>query len=105
MNEYKIIYDKLAIVDLRNILFYLFGHYLNYEKAQQFTQEIREKIKILSFSPEMYEQVNDFKNNSIRRMPVKKYLIFYSINKQENIVSIHRILHGGVDISQIAMSD
>lgn len=91
----KIVMLPLAVKDLEDIVDYLAQFYES--TAVQQYDRIVEKIQQLAEFPEMYEvypggQFHQF----YRRMPVDKYLVFYVV--RDDVLEIHRILHGSRDI-------
>lgn len=57
-------------------------------------------------SPETMPERNPFykeepwHSQGLRFLPVKNYLLFYTVNPENSTVSIVRILYGGMDISR-----
>ncbi len=55
-----------------------------------FVKEFEEQVKRLEISPYMYQKVNKESHLEIRRIKIKKYILFYNVIG--NKVFIHRIL-------------
>lgn len=66
--------------------------------AQSLFEEIPKAIKLL----ETFPSRNQIIKNCIRRIRVKRYHIYYSVNEQSKIVSILHILYQGMNITKIA---
>lgn len=54
---------------------------------------IEKNIKDLEVMPERFRKYEKYKEKNIRICRVKKYLIFYNINDDENQVEVVRILY------------
>ena len=63
--------------------------------------EIRDMIDSLDVMPGRFALYDEKKN--IRKLSVRKYNVYYSIDSSSNIVRIYRVLYGGVDIRKVAM--
>ncbi len=85
----------IAVKDLEDIVDYLVQFYES--TAVQQYDRIVEKIRELAEFPEMYEVYHGGQFRQVyRRMPVDKYLVFYVVH--DEVIEIHRILHGSHDI-------
>ena len=63
-------------------------------------EAIREGIRSLSEMPErfaVYENENG-RHRDFRRMIVKKYLVLYQVENANHLVTVVRVLYGGMDI-------
>ncbi len=68
-----------------------------------FTVVIAEKaIKSLSTFPERFKRYegNSALTRNLRVMPVDKYLVFYTVDNDSQVVCIVRILYGARDIDR-----
>ena len=103
--SYSIIYNSDAILDLMYIKAYIKYYKQNPKLADAVEQSIKQAIKLLDFSPKQYAVIGKTKGNQeVRRMPVKKYNVYYSVDDQVNVVTIYNIVYSGVDINQIAIN-
>lgn len=91
----KIVMLPIAAKDLEDIVNYLAQFYES--TAVQQYDRIVGKIQELAEFPEMCEVYPGGQFHQIyRRMPVDNYLVFYVV--RDDVVEIHRILHGSRDI-------
>ena len=91
----KIVMLPIAAKDLEDIVDYLVQFYES--TAVQQYDRLGEKIHELAEFPEMYEVYPGGQFRQVyRRMPVDKYLVFYVV--RDDMIEIHRILHGSRDI-------
>lgn len=97
----KIVYTFKARQDLRAIYEYIADTLLVPDTAQKMTERLMQGARALEFMPErnpLYKE-EPWHSRGVRFLPVKSYLIFYTINTAEDTVSIARIMYGGRDIS------
>lgn len=59
-----------------------------------------DKIVVFPYGNSIYSTKHKL-NNEYRKIKVKKYLIFYTINEENKIITIMRILHEKLDINNI----
>jgi plasmid stabilization system protein ParE len=96
MNQYDISFSKLARYDMDGIYQYLFEQLLTPNAVSKIVDAIEDEINYnLSYMP-YYPLVDDDNLASIgvRRMVVKKYLVFFVIDEEKKIVNVIRIIHG-----------
>ena len=98
-NKFKILYLEISKNDLDQIIEYLLRD--NPASALKILDEIDEGISKLSQFPEIGRLPKDDKLKAFgyRVLIVASYLVFYII--KEDIVEIHRILHGSRDYRYI----
>ncbi len=98
----KVVYTYQARQDLMDIYIYIAYSLLVPETGQRITEQIMEQAKSLASMPERNPLYKDdpWHSRGVRFLPVKNYLIFYTIDPAAEIVSISRILYGGRDISR-----
>lgn len=65
---------------------------------QQITQSPRSLESMPERNP-LYKE-EPWHSQGVRFVPVKNYLLFYTVNSETNTVSIARILYGGMDINR-----
>jgi len=101
--EYNLVISEAAEADLDGI-----ADYISYELKEPITalkqlERIQEAMATLEELPECHSLVQDkyLAAKGIRKLPIDNYLIFYTVNKSTNTVSIVRILHGRRDWESI----
>lgn len=100
---YKLEFLPIAKNDVDNIIYYISNHLKNITAARKLRDLFADSIdKILEFpyGTPTYQQVN-FLRNEYRSFKVKNFLMFYTINEQDRIITIVRVLYQKMDISQI----
>ena len=65
------------------------------QKARRIFEKLDRKLLNLVEFPEMYPIYTDFP--VFRSFVVEDYLVFYTINKQDGIIEIHRLICGRMD--------
>ena len=95
--DYKIDMSPHAKFDLLNITSYITYDLYSPQAAKRLQSKIQDSISILQYSP-LIARSRISKNFyiSIRMLPVKNYLIFYSVSYKT--VTIHRIIHSRQNI-------
>ncbi|MEZ4842981.1 MAG: type II toxin-antitoxin system RelE/ParE family toxin [Saprospiraceae bacterium] len=92
--KYKI--SLLASKALENIWLYTFENW-SIEQADRYFNLIMDEIEFVAQKPESGLEYN-FVSKGYYRTNTKSHLIFYKIDKKNNIVEIIRILHQRMDI-------
>lgn len=102
--HYSVVYSPKAREDLLGI-----GDYIAYIlkaplAADHITKLLREQAKSLSSFPERHPLMENepWKAMNMRRLPVKNYVIFYTVSEPAHMVTIIRIVYGGRDLKGIA---
>ena len=98
----KIVYTHTARQDLREIYEYIAFSLLAADTARSLTERIMADIRSLESFPErnpLYKQ-EPWRSQGLRVLPVKNYLVFYTVKNETETISIARILYGGRDISR-----
>ncbi len=96
----KIVYTFKARQDLRDIYEYIACTLLVPETAGRMTDSIMKKVRTLESMPErnpMYKE-EPWPSQGVRFLPVKSYLVFYTVNFSKETVSVVRIMYAGRDI-------
>lgn len=99
---YCIVYSEQARVDIFCIKVYIKHKINNPNYASKLSDNLKQRIRSLKFSPERFVEI-DINGCQYRRMPVEKYNVYYSVDKENETVTIQRILYGGLDINQVAL--
>ncbi len=87
---------------MREIYDYIASTLLVPDTARSLTDKIMTDIRSLEKIPErnpLYKD-NPWYSQGVRFMPVKNYLVFYTVTNETETVSIARIMYGGRDISK-----
>lgn len=95
MERYRILISSLAEQDLREIVTYISSQLDAPITALKMMELFKNKISSLSNLPERYPLVADERlaRMGYRKLVVKKYLVFFSIIKDEKIIHMERILY------------
>lgn len=91
---YKVYFSDKSREDLSNIHFYISVIENLPDTADRFIDRLVEACDSLSFMPERFKKVGlDIVGlEEIRIYPIKRYLIFYLVNKDNNRVEIIRVI-------------
>lgn len=98
----RIVYTLNARQDLRDIYAYIAYTLLSPDAARNTANQIMKAARSLASMPErnpLYKE-EPWHGQGIRFVPVKNYLVFYTVSAEEDAVSIVRILYGGRDLSR-----
>jgi toxin ParE1/3/4 len=98
----NIVYTVQAQQDLKNIYEYIAYSLLVPDTARSVYQKIIQGAHSLESMPErnpLYKE-EPWRSQGVRFLPVKNYLLFYTVNSETHTVSVARILYGGMDISR-----
>ena len=66
------------------------------QKAKRIFQKLDKILLDLAKHPMMYPIYEYFPD--FRRITIEDYLVFYTVNEKDNIIEIHRLLYGRMDI-------
>jgi len=66
------------------------------QKAKRLFGKLDIKLNNLVDNPELYPIYKDYPE--FRRIVIEDYLVFYSIDKQAEIIEVHRLIAGKMDI-------
>jgi len=99
MVTYKIDVSEPAEEDLRDILRYISSQLSASATAMKMMDTIEETLTKLEYMPERYPLVRDERLATMgyRRLDIKNYTAFFTINKKDKIVDIERILYAKRD--------
>lgn len=99
MAKYKIAVSEPAENDLRDIVRYISAQLSAPITALKMMDIIEETIVGLSDMPKRYPFVSDdrLKAMGYRKLLVKNYIVFFSVDDKSNIVDIERILYARRD--------
>jgi len=98
-DEYRIIVTVPAESDLVDIHRYIAKELYGPASARNIVLEIRKALRTLSFSPQGLPKVRDDRlaARGYRWIGIKNYVAFYTIDEQNKVVNVERILHGRRD--------
>ena len=102
--NYSYSFSSKAMQDLDEILHYMAFDLCSPQSAKNFLEKVYNKIDILRSFPESGAPVdNEFLSIAIelRKIIIDNYLLYYTLNKSENIIIIVRILYGKRNINEI----
>ena len=89
----KLEYISTFYADIANVESYLEEYP---QKAKRIFREMDNKLSNLIDNPELYPIYEDFP--VFRRIVVEDYLVFYAINERANIIEVHRLINGKMDV-------
>ena len=98
----KIVYTLQAQQDLNNIYEYIAYSLPLPDTARNMSRQIMQSVRSLETMPErnpLYKE-EPWHSQGVRFIPVKNYLLFYTVNNETHTVSIARILYGVMDINR-----
>lgn len=95
MMNYKIVILPIAIEDMTNIVYYISHILKNETAANKLAKNFKKQINNLSLFPNSNPEyiLSENLRNKYRTLKVKNYIIFYTINEEEKIVTITRIIY------------
>ena len=73
------------------------------QKAKRIFEKIDEKLNKLVDHPELYPVYDDFP--AFRRIVIEDFLVFYAIKEDDDIIEIHRVINGKIDVPSRLSSD
>lgn len=100
---YKIEFLPIAKKDIDEIIYYIACNLKNItasKKLRDLFMSNLDKIANFPYSVSIYRSTNVLKNE-YRSYKVKNFLMFYTINEKEKIITIARILYQKMDIDNI----
>lgn len=101
--RYTISYTPEAYKDLGNIYSYI--SYVLQEKgtASGLIGLLRKEISSLAVFPQRHSSVEwePWASMDVRKMPVKRYVVYYCADTERKAVTVLRIFYGGRDVESI----
>ncbi|MBO6309283.1 MAG: type II toxin-antitoxin system RelE/ParE family toxin [Oscillospiraceae bacterium] len=97
----KVIYTFKAQQDLHDIYEYIRFTLLSPAAAHNTLDRLMKAVRTLEQMPERNPLYKDepWHSQGVRFVPVKNYLVFYTVNSETETVSVARIMYGGRNIS------
>lgn len=101
--SYQVRITETAKQDLREIAFYIAERSMNYETAKRFVVELQEQCNRLVEFPQGGALPKDriLRSLDFRYIVHKDYLIFYSIDEAQKIVSVLAIFNSKKDYLRV----
>ena len=66
------------------------------QKAKRIFEKIDKKLSNLLTNPKLYPVYENF--TEFRKIVVEDYLVFYKISENSNVIEVHRLIYGKMDI-------
>lgn len=104
MNDaYAIHYTAEAAEDLTDIYAYIAFDLQAPDAAKGQVNRIRQEIRSLDLLPSRYERVRwePWKSMGMHKVPVDRFVIYYTVDDEHHTVTIVRIFYGGRDVERI----
>ena len=98
---YKVEFLPVAKQDLREIALYISNELCNPTVAVNLVEEIieaTEKLLEFPYSHQVYYPIRPLKKE-YRRIPIKNYMIFYTVDEQKKNVTVSRIIYAKRNLS------
>jgi plasmid stabilization system protein ParE len=98
--KYSLEFLPIAEADIRGIALYIAHELSAPVAATNLIREIRGKANSLRDMPYMYrEYFGEPRNETVyRAMPVKNYIVFYTVCEESKTALIHRILYARMNV-------
>ena len=95
--EYKIQFTEKCLEDIEDACQYIKEKLKEENAANRLRIKIKDSVKGLSISPEMYVKTEKFDRleNEYRRISIDNYVLLYTVNKKRNTVYIVHFYYGG----------
>jgi len=96
MANYKVIFEESAQNDMDGIFHYISEEAMMPAAAVKTIENIKDEIYYyLSYMP-LFPLADDKRlaRKGVRKMVVKKYLVFFVVDENENTVNVIHIIHG-----------
>ena len=102
-DNYQVIYSPAAYDDIEAIYTYVAYELLAEPTAGELTAHIRKEIRSLDTFPERNSPVDwePWASMNMRKTPVGSFVVYYTVDKANRIVTVVRIFYGGRDVEQI----
>ncbi len=99
--QYSIVYTRLAKSDIGEIVTYTSETLKAPKAALDLVSALEKSIKTLEKFPYAHQVyiTNKMLENEYRFIPVKNYLVFYTVKEDKKKVIISRIFYGSMDYS------
>jgi len=100
---YKLIISKDVHSDIDGIVNYMVDKLKSAVAAAGFLDDVEKSYRNIVVNPLMYGFCNDdrLRNQGYRKIPIKNYIILYSVDEEAKIVTVIRIFYGGRNYSEL----
>lgn len=104
---YKVVYSPQAMEDMKDIYAYIAWELHEPDIATAQVNRIREEVRSLDFMPLRYSLVDwePWRSKGVHKVSVNNFVVFYTADADDMIVTILRIIYGGRDIARLANED
>ncbi|MCH5348042.1 MAG: type II toxin-antitoxin system RelE/ParE family toxin [Oscillospiraceae bacterium] len=101
--EYKLIITQNFKDDLDSILEYISQQLFNSSAADRLMKKAEEKVRSIKENPFLYPIYHDeiLAGKGYRYTVVSNYILFYTVDQENKIVSVLRLIYGGQNILNI----
>ena len=95
--EYKVKFTEKCLEDIEEACQYIEEKLKAENTANRFKIKIKDSVKGLSTSPEMYAKVEklDRVKRVYRKIPIDNYVLLYIVDKENEIVYLSHMYYGG----------
>ena len=103
MKKYSVFISEPAEFDLQSILLYIAKQLLSPNSAISTIESIEKAFDSLILTPRLCPVVNDERLAALgyRKLIIKNYIAFFTIDESERVVNIERVLYARRDWMQI----
>ena len=99
MEQYRVDVSEAAENDLHDIIRYIASQFSAAETALNIMEQLEEAMASLSKLPQRFPLLQDDRLSQMgyRKLVVKNYIVFFSIDEKNKVVDIERILYARRD--------
>ena len=100
---YEVVYLPIAVQDIADIARYVTEKLKAPQAAQNLLNSLSENVEILRKSPYLFRVYPLIKATSFeyRAIPVKNYIVFYTVLEESRTVEIHRMIYNKRNIAAL----
>ena len=100
---YKVVYAPEALDDIMNIYSYISHKLKAGQTAKSQIERIRKEVRSLNSMPKRYIKVDwePWASMQMHKMPVNNYVVYYSVDDINSIVTVIRVCYGGMNIKDV----
>lgn len=105
--SYSVIYSPKATEDLKEIYSYIAFTLMVPGTAERQVNRIRQTVRSLDSMPLRNPAVDwdPWKSAGMRKVAVDNFVVFYTVDESSSTVTVIRIVYGGRDISNLAVTE
>jgi addiction module RelE/StbE family toxin len=102
-NEYRVDLSELAEEDLREIARYISRNLSEPATALKILEAMEAALAKLAFMPQAHPKVRDERlaEMGYRFLTIKHYIAFFTVNEEEQVVDVERVLYGRRDWKRV----